>query len=88
MITGRIVRHEVLLPINHNFNKICDIWGSFFKSKQKKFQFLFAGSEKSNWSARVVTRGVQLPTSTLVSNCPIKAEIREVDSQSDLKILL
>ena len=29
MITDRIGRHEVLLPINHNFNKICDIQGSF-----------------------------------------------------------
>ena len=25
MVTDRIGRHEVLLPINHNFNKICDI---------------------------------------------------------------
>ena len=25
MITDRIGRHEVLLPINRNFNKICDI---------------------------------------------------------------
>ena len=25
MIADRIGRHEVLLPINHNFNKICDI---------------------------------------------------------------
>ena len=25
MITDRIGRHEVLLPINHNFNRICDI---------------------------------------------------------------
>ena len=25
MITDRIGRHEVLLPVNHNFNKICDI---------------------------------------------------------------
>ena len=25
MITNRIGRHKVLLPINHNFNKICDI---------------------------------------------------------------
>ena len=30
MITDRIGRHKVLLPINHNFNKICDILGSFF----------------------------------------------------------
>ena len=26
MITERIGRHEVLLPINHNFKKICDIY--------------------------------------------------------------
>ena len=25
MITDRIGRHEVLLPVNHNFDKICDI---------------------------------------------------------------
>ena len=30
MITDRIGQHEVLLPINHNFNKICDILASFF----------------------------------------------------------
>ena len=41
MITDRIGRHKVLLPINHDFNKICDILGSFFESKHKKFQDLF-----------------------------------------------
>ena len=25
MIADRIGRHKVLLPINHNFNKICDV---------------------------------------------------------------
>ena len=29
MVTDRIGRHEVLLPINHNFNKIWDIIGYF-----------------------------------------------------------
>ena len=29
MITDRIGRHEVLLPINHNSNKICDIYTVF-----------------------------------------------------------
>ena len=42
MITNRIGRHEVLLPIiNHNFNKICDIIGYFFQSKHKKIEILF-----------------------------------------------
>ena len=29
MVTDRIGRHEVLLPINHNFNKLCNIIGYF-----------------------------------------------------------
>ena len=32
MITGRIGGHEVLPKFNHNFNKICDILGFFFKT--------------------------------------------------------
>ena len=55
----------------------------FFKSKQ----FLLA-VKQSNLSACVMARGVQLLMRTLVSNCPIKAEISAVDSQSDLRILL
>ena len=47
MITDRSGRHEVLLPVNHDFNKICDILGSVFESKHKKFRdFFFASSEK------------------------------------------
>ena len=45
-------RHEILLPINHNYNKFCDILG-FFKSKLKKFGDFFVGSEKNHLSARV-----------------------------------
>ena len=37
-ITVQIGRHEVLLPINHNFNKICDVLGSFLKSVEKKLR--------------------------------------------------
>ena len=35
-ITVQIGRHEVPLPINHNFNKICDVLRSFLKSVEKK----------------------------------------------------
>ena len=78
MITDRIGRHEVLLPINHNFNKICDIIGYFFNQNPRNFKFRFASSEteKSFKSARDG------------AYCPIKAEIRAVDSQSDLTLLL
>ena len=35
MITDRIGRNEVLLPINHNYNKICDVF-SPLENKNKK----------------------------------------------------
>ena len=38
VITDRIWRHEVLLPINQNYIKICDIF-SFFKIKMQDFLF-------------------------------------------------
>ena len=42
--------------------------------------------KKSHLSARVMARTVQLLRHD--AYCPIKAEIRAVDSQSDLRILL
>ena len=54
MITDRIGGHEVLLPINHNFNKICDIMGYFLNQNTRNSKFCFASSEKkSHLSARV-----------------------------------
>ena len=82
MITDRIGRHDVLLPINHNFNKICNIGGYFFNQNTRNSTFCLASSEKkSHLSTRVMAR-------TVLLNCPIKAEIGAVDSQSDLRILL
>ena len=46
MITDRIGRHEVLLPINHNFNKICDILSCFFNQNTRNSKIFFASSEK------------------------------------------
>ena len=34
MVTDGIVRHEVLLPISHNYNKICDILDVFIANEQ------------------------------------------------------
>ena len=47
MITDRIWRHEVLLPINQNYIKICDIF-SFFNIKTQDFFIprILASSEK------------------------------------------
>ena len=40
MIAEPIGRREVLLPINHNYNKICDILG-FFKVKTQEILRVF-----------------------------------------------
>ena len=52
MITDRIGRQEVLLPINHNFNKICVIIGYFLNRKTRNSKFCFVSSEKKAISAR------------------------------------
>ena len=54
--------HSVLLPINHNFNKICYIRLFFYnKNTNKQFRDFFASSEKkSHLSLRVMARTVQL----------------------------
>ena len=71
MITDRIGWHEVLLPINHNFNKICDIIGYFLNQNTRNSKFCFASSEKkSHLSARVIARTVQLLRRD--AYCPIK----------------
>ena len=46
MITDQIGWHEVLLLINHNFNKICDIIGYFWNQNTRNSTFCFASSEK------------------------------------------
>ena len=83
MITDRFGRHEVLLPINHNFNKICDIIGYFLNQNKRNLKFCFASSEKKKPFKRA-RDDAYCPI-----NCSIKAaEIRAVESQSDLTILL
>ena len=62
MITDRIWRHEVLLPINQNYIKICDMF-SFFKIKTQDFlfrEFLPAVKNKRNNQVRVCN-GVYCP---------------------------
>ena len=59
MITDQIGRHEVLLPINHNLNKICDIIGYFLNQNTRNSKFCFAGSEKKSYlGVRVMARTV------------------------------
>ena len=61
MITDRIGQHEVLLPINHNFNKILWSIRLFFNQNTRNPEIFFAKSEKkSHLSAHVMARTVQL----------------------------
>ena len=46
MITDQIGQHEVLLPINHNINKIYDTIGYFLNQNTRNSKFYFASSEK------------------------------------------
>ena len=46
MITDQIEQQKVLLPINHNYNKICDIFG-FLKLKHKKFWVFLLALKKA-----------------------------------------
>ena len=62
MITDRIGRHEVLLPTNHNFNKICDIIGYFLNQNTRNSKFCFAGGEEK---AGAMAGTVQLLKSNL-----------------------
>ena len=91
MITHRIGRHEVLLPINRNFNEICDIIGYLLNQNTRNSEIFIASSEKkSHLNARVMARTVQLlrHDACCPIYCLIKAETRAVDIQSDLTILL
>ena len=47
MITDRIGRHEVLLPINHNFKKNCDIIGSFLNQNTRNSKFFLLAVKKT-----------------------------------------
>ena len=52
-ITNRIGRHEVLLPINHNYNKIYYISGFFLIKTQEIASVFLLAVKKSHLSARV-----------------------------------
>ena len=80
------------LPVKNNFNKICDILGSFLNQSTRNSVFFFpAAKKKSHLSARVIARTAQLLTHEAycpIIHCPTSAEIRAFDSQSDLRVLL
>ena len=60
MITDQTGQHNVLLPINHNYDKICDILG-FFKLKTPEIpRVFFASSEKCAHAMFCMVRTVQL----------------------------
>ena len=90
MITDRIERYEVLLQINRNYNKIRYILGFFLIKTQEIPRVVFASSEKKPFKR--ACDGAYCPITgmkrTVLLHCPISTEIRTLDSQSDLRILL
>ena len=65
-----IRRHEILLPINHNYNKFCVILG-FLNPNTRNSEIFLVGSEKKPFKCeRVMARTVQLLT-RLDVYCPI-----------------
>ena len=85
MITDRIGRHEVLLPITHNFNKIGDIKALFLNPNTRHFKIFFNLPAVRKKKPFKRTRDVSYCPIKL--SLPIKAEIRAVDSLSDLRSL-
>ena len=80
MITDRIGRHKVLLP-NINHNKICDIKViNYFLN----LRVIFLLAQKPFLNAHTLSNHLGM-TDTVLLHCPISAEIRTLDSQSDLR---
>ena len=53
IITDRIGRHEVLFPINHNYNKICEICSFVKNIKTQEITRVFSRSGKKVIVVRV-----------------------------------
>ena len=83
MITDRIGRHEVLLPINHNYNKICYILDFFLiKTQEIPRVFFLLTVKKGHLSTRVRWRVLSHYTVLLV----LKSE--QLIANQILRILL
>ena len=60
MITNPIGRQEVLLPINHNYNKFFYISGLFLIKTQEIASVFLLAMKKSHLSARAMAGTVRL----------------------------
>ena len=61
MITDRIGQHKLLLPINHNYSKSCDMLGLLkIKTQEIPRDFLLAEKKKPLKCACAIAHSVQL----------------------------
>ena len=74
MITDRIWRHEVLLPINQNYIKICDIF-SFFNIKTR---FFYSENFSQQWKKKRRKQSSARVQWRVLSNYLAKGKIMEV----------
>ena len=92
MITDRIGRHEVLLPINHIYNKIREIKRRKHTGEgiDNSFTCEIGKRKKRTFRARRLTRTLQFlrhDAYIVQLHCPINAQIMAGDSQSDSRWL-
>ena len=73
MITDRIGRHEVLVPINHNYNynRICDVLGLFLVKTQEIPRFMLAPKKQFKCACAIAST-VQLLNYRHDAYCPKK----------------
>ena len=69
MITDWIGQYEVLLPINHNYNKFCDILGFLKLKTQEMLWVLILLAVKKAILGRTMAHTVQLLKHNMY--CPI-----------------
>ena len=67
MITDQTGRHEVMLSINHNYDKICDILG-FLNQNKRNFKAFFASSEIKKSCLSYYTVLLVLKSGQLIAN--------------------
>ena len=81
MITDWIGRHEVLLPINRNYNKIRE--RNKIKTFQEKNSFHPEMRSRENSKEQLPSCSAHAMAHTVQLHCPIRAKIVAGDSQSD-----
>ena len=86
MILDRIGRQEVLLPINHNYNKIGDILVFFVIKTQETATVVFASSESKPFKSAHSCMGASLLIPSLLVNCTLSSLAKSPNQCCELSL--